>query len=174
MEKKKEKIILLSLKRRQNQEELKNKKELEIQKKKDDLRIKEEMKKRKKIEEKERRAMILEQYRLKKMIEEAEKDVMKIKYYLPIDRINFFFFFLQGKPINKELLNSLKENNSTTGQPKLRNKIQSGRPRPKTIHVDCSDTTHGTLPSSKRNKGFTLILILMSFFINIGYKYYIL
>lgn len=74
------------------------------------------------------------------------------KKLLLFDKFNFFCL-LKGKTINKELLNSLKENNCTIGQPKLRNKIQSGRPRPKTIHVDCSDTAHGTLSSSKRNKG---------------------
>lgn len=76
MERKKERILLLSLKRRQNQEEIKNKKEIEIQKRIDSEKIKQETRLRKKEEEKQRRATILEQYRLKKMIEEAEKDVL--------------------------------------------------------------------------------------------------
>ncbi|XP_050529806.1 patronin isoform X2 [Daktulosphaira vitifoliae] len=134
MEKKKERILLLSLQRRQQQEEMKNRKEIEAQKKKEEEKIKEEIKQRKKEEEKQRRAMILEQHRVKKAIEEAERE---------------------GKIIDKELLNSLKINNnhSMGGPPRLRSKMQSGRPRPKTIHVDRSDTTDGTLTPSRGKKG---------------------
>jgi len=39
------------------------------------------------------------------------------------------------------------------GPPRLRNRTQNGRPRPKTIHVDRSDTTDGTLTSSRGKKG---------------------
>lgn len=39
------------------------------------------------------------------------------------------------------------------GPPRLRNKMQSGRPRPKTIHVDRSDATDGTLTPSRGKKG---------------------
>lgn len=64
------------------------------------------------------------------------------------------FVFLKGKAVDKDLLNSLKVNNNyTMGPPRLRNKIQSGRPRPKTIHIDRSDTPDGTLSTSKGNKG---------------------
>ncbi|XP_050439779.1 patronin isoform X2 [Adelges cooleyi] len=134
MEKKKERILLLSLQRRQQQEEIKNKKEIEMQKRKEEEKAKEEMKQRKKDEERQRRATILEQYRIKKAIEEAERE---------------------GKTIDKELLNSLKTNNNHTtgGPPRLRSKLQSGRPRPKTIHVDRSDTTDGTLTPSRGKKG---------------------
>ncbi|XP_025203346.1 patronin isoform X4 [Melanaphis sacchari] len=134
MEKKKERILLLSLQRRQQQEEIKNKKEIEAQKRKEKEKEKEEMKLRKKEEEKQRRAAILEQYRIKKTIEEAERE---------------------GKTVDKELLNSLKINNSHTmgGPPRLRSKMQSGRPRPKTIHVDRSDTPDGTMTPSRGKKG---------------------
>ncbi|XP_060856051.1 patronin isoform X4 [Metopolophium dirhodum] len=134
MEKKKERILLLSLQRRQQQEEIKNKKEIEAQKRKEKEKEKEEMKLRKKEEEKQRRAVILEQYRIKKTIEEAERE---------------------GKTVDKELLNSLKINNNHTmgGPPRLRSKMQSGRPRPKTIHVDRSDTPDGTMTPSRGKKG---------------------
>ncbi|CAH1732677.1 patronin [Aphis gossypii] len=134
MEKKKERILLLSLQRRQQQEEIKNKKEIEAQKRKEKEKEKEEMKLRKKEEEKQRRAVILEQYRIKKTIEEAERE---------------------GKTVDKELLNSLKINNTHTmgGPPRLRSKMQSGRPRPKTIHVDRSDTPDGTMTPSRGKKG---------------------
>lgn len=75
MERKKEKILLLSLQRRQLQEEIKNQKELEAQIRKEKAKEKEEIKLRKKEQEKQRRAEILEQYRIKKAIEEAEREV---------------------------------------------------------------------------------------------------
>jgi len=39
------------------------------------------------------------------------------------------------------------------GPPRLRSKMQSGRPRPKTIHVDRSDTPDGTMTPSRGKKG---------------------
>lgn len=62
---------------------------------------------------------------------------------------------MKGKTIDKELLNSLKttNNHTTSGPPRLRNKMQNSRPRPKTIHVDRSDTPDGTLTPSRGKKG---------------------
>jgi len=64
-------------------------------------------------------------------------------------------FIFKGKTVDKELLNSLKINNNHTmgGPPRLRSKMQSGRPRPKTIHVDRSDTPDGTMTPSRGKKG---------------------
>ncbi|XP_023247057.1 patronin isoform X2 [Copidosoma floridanum] len=126
MEKKKEKIMLLSLQRRQQQEEAKERKEAELQARREEEKMKEEEKARKKEEERQRRAAILEQYKLKKAIEEAERE---------------------GKVIDKDLLNALKP-------AKLRNKAASGRPRPKTIHVDAgTDLDSGVLTPSRGKKG---------------------
>ncbi|XP_023316368.1 patronin isoform X4 [Trichogramma pretiosum] len=126
MERKKEKIMLMSLQRRQQQEELKARKEAEAQRRRDEEKLKEEERARKKEEEKARRASILEQYKLKKAIEEAERE---------------------GKVIDKELLNALKP-------AKLRNKATPIRPRPKTIHVDAgADLDSGVLTPSRGKKG---------------------
>lgn len=81
MEKKKERIILLSLQRRQKQEILKNKKEIQLQKTKDLENEKKYLKELKKLQEKKRRAEILEQYRIKKSIEEAEREVSKFNIF---------------------------------------------------------------------------------------------
>ena len=72
---KKEKILMLSLQRRQQQEEMKARKEMEAARRREIEKMKEEDKARKKEEEKARRAAILEQYKLKKAIEEAEREV---------------------------------------------------------------------------------------------------
>ncbi|XP_044587352.1 patronin isoform X3 [Cotesia glomerata] len=127
MERKKERIMLLSLQRRQQQEELKERKEAEAQARREQEKMKEEERSRKKEEDRQRRAMILEQHKLKKAIEEAERE---------------------GKVIDKELLNAIKPT------PKLRNKTASARPRPKTIHVDqSSEIDSGALTPSRGKKG---------------------
>ncbi len=77
MERKKEKILLQSMRRKQQQEEIRQRKELEAQQRKEEERFKEEEKQRKKEEEKARRAIIFEQYKIKKAMEEAEKEVYK-------------------------------------------------------------------------------------------------
>lgn len=84
MERKKEKILMMSLARRQAQEELKARKENEAARRKEMEKLKEEEKLRKKEEEKARRATILDQYKLKKAIEEAEREVMlySVKFLL--------------------------------------------------------------------------------------------
>ena len=67
--------MLLSLQRRQQQEEAKVRKEVESSQKREKEREKEEERARKKEGQVARRAAILEQYRLKKAIEEAEREV---------------------------------------------------------------------------------------------------
>ncbi|XP_033208972.1 patronin isoform X3 [Belonocnema kinseyi] len=126
MERKKERIMLLSLQRRQQQEELKERKEAEAQARREEEKFKEEERARKKDEERQRRAAILEQYKLKKAIEEAERE---------------------GKVLDKDLLNAIKPT-------KLRNKVTTSRPRPKTIHVDAgAELDSGALTPSRGKKG---------------------
>jgi calmodulin-regulated spectrin-associated protein len=78
MERKKERIMLLSLQRRQQQEEMKQHKEQESQRRREMEKLKQEERERKKEEERLRRAAILEQYKLKKAIEEAEREVCEL------------------------------------------------------------------------------------------------
>lgn len=129
MERRKERIMLLSLQRRQQQEEMKARKEMESQQKREAEKFKEEEKARKKEEERIRRQAILEQHKLKKALEEAERE---------------------GKTIDKDLLNSVKT------IPKMRNKTVT-RPRPKTIHVDSGNVNlaEGLLSPSRGKKGST-------------------
>ncbi|XP_017760217.1 PREDICTED: patronin isoform X14 [Eufriesea mexicana] len=125
MERKKERIMLMSLQRRQQHEEMKERKEAEAQARREQEKLKAEEKARKKEEERQRRAAILEQHKVKKAIEEAERE---------------------GKVIDKELLNAIKPT-------KLRNKTAT-RPRPKTIHVDAgSELDSGALTPSRGKKG---------------------
>ncbi|CAH0752775.1 unnamed protein product [Bemisia tabaci] len=139
MERKKERILLLSLQRRQQQEELKARKELEAHQRREKEKQKEEDRARKKEEDKARRAAILEQYKLKKAFEEAERE---------------------GKTIDKDLQNSLKLNNiGNRGPPRLRK--QNTRPRPKTIHID-HDHADGMLTPSQGKKGSTSNLSVLS------------
>ncbi|XP_076279733.1 calmodulin-regulated spectrin-associated protein patronin isoform X22 [Lasioglossum baleicum] len=126
MERKKERIMLLSLQRRQQQEEMKERKEAEAQTRREQEKAKAEERARKKEEERKRRAEILEQHKVKKAIEEAERE---------------------GKVIDKELLNAIKPT-------KLRNKTATTRPRPKTIHVDAgAELDSGALTPSRGKKG---------------------
>lgn len=75
MERKKEKIMLLSLQRRQQAEEAKARKEIEAMQRREKEREKEEERARKKEEQFARRQAILEAHKLKKAIEEAEREV---------------------------------------------------------------------------------------------------
>ncbi|XP_023703294.1 patronin isoform X3 [Cryptotermes secundus] len=136
MERKKERIMMLSLQRRQQQEELKQHKEQETQHRRELEKLKQEERERKKEEERLRRAAILEQHKLKKAIEEAERE---------------------GK-----LLPDKADLVATKPVPKMRNKTSAGsRPRPKTIHVDSGgvgsggDMPEGILSPSRSKKGST-------------------
>ena len=61
--------------------------------------------------------------------------------------IYIYINFLQGKVIDKELLNAIKPT-------KLRNKVTTSRPRPKTIHVDAgAELDSGVLTPSRGKKG---------------------
>lgn len=129
MERKKEKIMLLSLQRRQQQEEAKAQKEIEVMNRREREQEKEDEKARKKEEQMSRRAQILEQHRLKKAIEAAERE---------------------GKTLDRHttelLMKQQQHQQQSTPQPKMRvNKTQ--RPRPKTIHVE-SNSSMGDLGGS--------------------------
>ncbi|KAH8384181.1 hypothetical protein KR200_005296, partial [Drosophila serrata] len=134
MERRKEKIMLLSLQRRQQQEEAKARKEIESSQKREKEREKEEERARKKEEQMARRAAILEQHRLKKAIEEAERE---------------------GKTLDRPDLHvKLQPQSSTSTTPRLRQQ-RNTRPRPKTIHVDDAsvDISEASSISSRGKKG---------------------
>ncbi|XP_023172491.2 patronin isoform X9 [Drosophila hydei] len=134
MERRKEKIMLLSLQRRQQQEEAKARKEIEASQKREKEREKEEERARKKEEQVARRAAILEQHRLKKAIEEAERE---------------------GKTLDRPDLHvKLQPQSSSSSAPRLRQQRVT-RPRPKTIHVDDAsvDISEASSLSSRGKKG---------------------
>ncbi|XP_055706496.1 patronin isoform X2 [Phlebotomus papatasi] len=109
MERKKEKIMLLSLKRREQQEEVKARKELEAMRRREREAEKEAEKARKKEEMASRRQHIFEAYKLKKSLEEAERE---------------------GKSLDKSDLFL------ATKQKSVAKRSQMARPRPKTIHIE--------------------------------------
>nr|CAD7259678.1 unnamed protein product [Timema shepardi] len=131
MERKKERIMLLSLQRRQQQEEQKQLKEQESHRRREIEKLKQEERERKKEEERLRRTAILEQYKLKKAIEEAERE---------------------GK-----LLPDKADHVGLKPVPKMRTKTSTTRPRPKTIHVDSGgvDINDDILSPSRSKKGST-------------------
>ncbi|KAH8418644.1 hypothetical protein KR222_008335 [Zaprionus bogoriensis] len=134
MERRKEKIMLLSLQRRQQQEEAKARKEIEASQKREKEREKEEERARKKEEQAARRTAILEQHRLKKAIEEAERE---------------------GKTLDRPDLHvKLQPQTSSASTPRLRQQRVT-RPRPKTIHVDDAsvDISEASSLSSRGKKG---------------------
>ncbi|XP_062561632.1 patronin isoform X28 [Armigeres subalbatus] len=150
MERKKEKIMLLSLQRRQQAEEAKARKEIDAMQRREKEREKEEERARKKEEQFARRQAILEAHKLKKAIEEAERE---------------------GKTIDRELLIKHQQSqaqlnqsgrggdggmhqSSSTPAPKMRPQKLS-RPRPKTIHVETGsvDLSEASSLSSRGKKG---------------------
>lgn len=127
MERKKEKIMLLSLQRRQQQEEAKARKEIEVMHRREKDQMKDDERARKKEEQMSRRAQILEQHRLKKAVEEAERE---------------------GKTLDRHTADLLMKQQMSTPQPKMR-AVKSQRPRPKTIHVE-TNSTHDLSGSGKK------------------------
>lgn len=92
MERKKEKIMLLSLQRRQQQEEAKARKEIEAMTRREREREKEDERARKKEEQVARRAAILEQHKLKKAIEEAEREVRFDLFLVNVDLMSLLHY----------------------------------------------------------------------------------
>lgn len=135
MERKKEKIMLLSLQRRQQQEEAKARKEIEVMQRRERDQEKDEERARKKEEQMSRRAQILEQHRLKKAVEEAERE---------------------GKTLDRHtaelLMKQQQQQQMLTPQPKMR-AVKSQRPRPKTIHVETNSSQHDISGASTKGKG---------------------
>lgn len=143
MERKKEKIMLLSLQRRQQQEEAKARKEIDAMQRREKEREKEEERVRKREEQAARRAAILEQHKLKKAIEEAEQKG------ITLDRNDLLSLKHQHA-----LLGHSNSGASSSAAAKMRPQ-KVIRPRPKTIHVetgsvDLSDTSS---LSSRNKKG---------------------
>lgn len=131
MERKKEKIMLLSLQRRQQQEEAKARKEIDAMQRREREREKEEERVRKKEDQVARRAAILEQHKYKKAVEEAEQKG------LTIDRNEFMV---------------MKQQHQMPSAAKMRPQKQV-RPRPKTIHVETGSVDLSEISSlSSRNK----------------------
>uniref|UniRef100_A0A182IPY1 CKK domain-containing protein n=1 Tax=Anopheles atroparvus TaxID=41427 RepID=A0A182IPY1_ANOAO len=142
MERKKEKIMLLSLQRRQQAEEAKQRKEIEAMQRREKEREKEDERARKKEEQFARRQAILEAHKLKKAIEEAERE---------------------GKTIDRELQlkhqqyqQQLHQTQHSTPTPVAKMRTQKlSRPRPKTIHVESGsvDLSEASSLSSRGKKG---------------------
>ncbi|XP_076362125.1 patronin-like isoform X2 [Tachypleus tridentatus] len=121
MQKKKEMIMIMSLRRRAEQETKRVAKEQENARKKEQERTKKEMQERKKEEEKQRREKILEQYRQRKALEEAEKEGLP----LPAGSGGMGFG------------SSFRDTSSRSGtfsKSKPRS-TSASRPRPKSVHV---------------------------------------
>lgn len=89
--------MMLSVKRKQEQEEARLRKEMEAQEKREAEKLKEEEKQRKKEEEKARRQMILERYKIKKAMEEAEKEVV-LPFYLRV--VEYLFTCRKQFPVS--------------------------------------------------------------------------
>lgn len=144
MERKKEKIMLLSLQRRQQQEETKARKEIEAMQRREREREKEDERVRKREEQAARRAAILEQHKLKKAIEEAEQKGISL------DRNELMAL----KQQHSLLASSLSSGSSVAAGPKLRPQ-KVVRPRPKTIHVETGsvDLSEASSLSSRNKKG---------------------
>ncbi|KAF2367765.1 CKK domain [Trinorchestia longiramus] len=140
MERKKQRLMILSMKRKQQQEEMKRAKELEAEQRREREKDVEERKLRKKEEEKQRREMILERHRIKKAIEEAEKEGT---YY---------------QPPAWYVLEQANTQPARAATVRMRSKPGSGgRPRPKTMYEgDVADGERGTpLAAARRNRGST-------------------
>lgn len=145
MERKKEKIMLLSLQRRQQQEEVKARKEIEAMQRREKEREKEDERIRKREEQAARRVAILEHHKLKKAIEEAEQ---------------------KGITLDRNDMIAYKQHNAALGQSSSGNIGSSAsglkmrpqkviRPRPKTIHVETGsvDLSEASSLSSRNKKG---------------------
>lgn len=116
--------MLLSLQRRQQQEEAKARKEVEAMQRREREQLKQEERERKQAEQVARRAAILEQHKFKKAIEEAEQKG------LTIDRTDLMMMKQQ-----------LAATSAGSAHPSSAAKMRANRvvrPRPKTIHVETS------------------------------------
>lgn len=146
MERKKERIMLLSLQRRQRADEARARAEAAAAARRARDEAEAERKAARKEEQARRREAILQQYKLKKAIEEAEREVSRHPITI-FNNNNIFIYFIyiskchlsfQGKVLDKSDLMEVMKHGSgaaTPAGPRLRGK-QAARARPKTIHVD--------------------------------------
>lgn len=125
--------MLMSLQRRQQQEEAKALKEANEMRRREKEQMKEEEKLRKKEEQVARRQAILEAHKLKKAIEEAERE---------------------GKVIDKADLAMLKHTQQQINSATVRRPQKVTRPRPRTIHVESRpvEVTDSSIVASNRSK----------------------
>ncbi|XP_058464471.1 patronin isoform X5 [Malaya genurostris] len=146
MERRKEKIMLLSLQRRQQAEEAKARKEIEAMQRREKEREKEEERARKKEEQFARRQAILEAHKLKKAIEEAEREGKTIDRDLLIKHQQHQALLHQSP--------ATQMHQTSTPAAKMRPQKLS-RPRPKTIHVETGsvDLSETSSLSSRGKKG---------------------
>lgn len=142
MERKKEKIMLLSLQRRQQQEEAKVRKEIDAMQRREREREKQDERERKKEEQAARRAAILEQHKYKKAIEEAEQKG------LTIDRNELM-------QMKQQLAASQVPSSAASAATAKMRSNRVVRPRPKTIHVETGsvDLSEASSLSSRNKKG---------------------
>lgn len=131
--------MLLSLQRRQEQEEAKARKEVEAMQRREREQSKQEERERKQAEQAARRAAILEQHKFKKAIEEAEQ---------------------KGLTIDRNDLMMMKQQLASTqsAQPASSAKMRTNRvvrPRPKTIHVESGsvDLSEASSFAGRNKKG---------------------
>lgn len=124
MERKKERIMLLSLQRRQRAEEARARAEQAAAARRARDEVEAEQKAARKEEQAKRREAILAQYKLKKAIEEAEREGKVF------DKSEFMETFKMSAPSAPAVSGT-----------RMRPKAAGARARPKTIHVD-SSTLH--------------------------------
>merc|ERR1712008_286906 len=127
MQRKKEKIMMQSLRRKQQGEENRLRKLEEERLKKEAEAAKEEERNRKKEEEKARKEAILEQHKLKKEMDRAEEEGLRMP-----------------EPVSAKPVPKLRAKSATKA---------SGRPRPKTIHVDQDADVNTALQQSRGPRG---------------------
>merc|ERR1712051_672641 len=127
MQQKKERIMLQSLRRKQQGEENRLRKLEEERLKKEAEAAKEEERNRKKEEEKARKEAILEQHKLKKEMDRAEEEGLRMP-----------------EPVSAKPVPKLRAKSATKA---------SGRPRPKTIHVDQDADVNTALQQSRGPRG---------------------
>lgn len=135
--------MLLSLQRRQHQEEAKARKEIEAMQRREKEREKEDERIRKREEQAARRATILEQHKLKKAIEEAEQKG------ITLDRNDLLSLKQQHG------MHSQTNSGASTGAATKMRPQKVIRPRPKTIHVETGsvDLSEASSLSSRNKKG---------------------
>merc|ERR1712223_21249 len=126
MQRKKERIMMQSLRRKQQGEENRLRKLEEERLKKEEEAMKEEERNRKKEEERAKREAILAQHKLKKEMDRAEEEGLRMP-----------------EPVSAKPVPKLRAKSATKA---------SGRPRPKTIHVD-QDADVGSALGSRGPRG---------------------